>query len=260
MEIYFNELSINNLTEMTYEQIENLKGSYLGLKKEKVTSCRISVKDSNDLLKMMEKLPNRVNIKNFYYSFFKLPFESEIVDNNQEEYIRNKWKYKDIECLGPAMAWIVNSMCLSLYQEEWNKSYFGISKNDETIKIRNVSRQTHVGEHKDFFEGNNPIELLESSLDCSEKEICLRDDHGKKELMELAQKIVKCKYVEKIVNSLPFNPHDRNFIRKVKEDGLVEIVMIWTDRKYGMVIKTTGRNIRETRKIAQIIQEKYGFV
>lgn len=78
--------------------------------------------------------------------------------------------------------------------------------------------------------------------------------------MELAQKIVKCKYVEKIVNSLPFNPHDRNFIRKVKEDGLVEIVMIWTDRKYGMVIKTTGRNIRETRKIAQIIQEKYGFV
>lgn len=56
-----------------------------------------------------------------------------------------------------------------------------------------------------------------------------------------------------------YNTHEaRNFIRKVKADGLVECVMCWTDKGYGLVIKTTGRNLRETEKIAEILKEQYG--
>ncbi len=39
---------------------------------------------------------------------------------------------------------------------------------------------------------------------------------------------------------------------------LYRIVLPWTDEGYGIVVKTTGRNIRETRRIGEIINERYG--
>ena len=43
-----------------------------------------------------------------------------------------------------------------------------------------------------------------------------------------------------------------------RTNRLIEIVLPWTDEGYGIVVKTTGRNIRETRKIDEIINERYG--
>ena len=40
----------------------------------------------------------------------------------------------------------------------------------------------------------------------------------------------------------------------------IEIVLPWTDKGYGIVVKTTGRTIRETQKIAQIIEEEFGYI
>lgn len=77
---------------------------------------------------------------------------------------------------------------------------------------------------------------------------------------DFSKRLCECPYVEGIVNSLPFNSHERKFIRRVREGGLIEIVLPWTDKGYGIVVKTTGRTIRETEMIGRIIEEKYGRV
>ena len=59
---------------------------------------------------------------------------------------------------------------------------------------------------------------------------------------------------------LPYNPYEQKFIKRVRENGLIEIVLPWTDKGYGMVVKTTGRNLRETKRIAEIIEEEFGYL
>jgi len=63
--------------------------------------------------------------------------------------------------------------------------------------------------------------------------------------------------VEGVVNSLPFNPKERGFIRRIHPDGRIELVLIWTDEGFGMVVQSTGRNLRETEAIARCLKDKY---
>lgn len=78
--------------------------------------------------------------------------------------------------------------------------------------------------------------------------------------MDFSKRLIRCPYVVGVINSLPFNSHERRFIKKIREDGLLEIVLPWTDEGYGVVVKTTGRTIKETEKIGRIITEEYGGV
>ncbi len=41
---------------------------------------------------------------------------------------------------------------------------------------------------------------------------------------------------------------------------MIEIVLPWTDKGYGVVVQTTGRTMKETELIGKIIMEKYGGV
>ncbi len=68
---------------------------------------------------------------------------------------------------------------------------------------------------------------------------------------------MRCPYVEGIINSLPFNPAQVKPIKSVKADGKVEIVLTDTDKGLGLVAKTTGRNLKETRWIANYIVKEY---
>lgn len=107
---------------------------------------------------------------------------------------------------------------------------------------------------KDF-----PPHLKKSSKKPEDKEIHLRDDPGKDVLMHWAKRFVNSPYVEGIINSLPFNPRATEPVKTISDDGLIELVLTKTDKGCGMVIKTTGRNKKETEEIVKIIRERYGF-
>jgi hypothetical protein len=47
------------------------------------------------------------------------------------------------------------------------------------------------------------------------------------------------------------------FIRKVHKEGIIEIVLFKTERQYALLVKTTGRNLRETKAIAEILDGHY---
>ena len=88
----------------------------------------------------------------------------------------------------------------------------------------------------------------------------MREDHGMDKLTAFAEKLVHSPYVVEVINSLPYNPKKRRFIKEIKADGLIEIVLPWTDCGLGLVVRTTGRTKKETDRIAHILEEKYGYV
>lgn len=110
------------------------------------------------------------------------------------------------------------------------------------------------------LDGLRPVELITCSDRPEDKKIKLRDDHGKDVLKDFCDKIVYCEYVCEIVNSIPFSSNDRRFIHRIRSDGIIELVLPWTDKGYGVAVKTTGRTKRETEKIADILKERYDSV
>lgn len=89
------------------------------------------------------------------------------------------------------------------------------------------------------------------------KAINLRDDHGKDVLLAFGKKIRRSPYVTKIINSLPFNSKQINPIRRTFENGIVEFVLTWTHKGFGMCIQTTGRNLAETNSIALHLKNQF---
>lgn len=103
-----------------------------------------------------------------------------------------------------------------------------------------------------------PIELLPSNQKPEEKRVHIAGDHhGKDILRPFAQKLCRCKYIEEIISSTEFHRRERNLIHAIDDNGLIKVVMHWTDDGYGLLVKTTGRNKRETEAIAKILQEQY---
>ena len=153
----------------------------------------------------------------------------------------------------------------------WKEDFIelNISSNGKDTQIRWACLSTpFIGNHEDeifqrkndfseWLRGINPI-LLSSTKEPHEKEVCLRPDHGKKELKEHAKLLLQHEYVEGILSSLPFKPKFRNYISNITDDGLVDIVLWWEDAGYSMRVKTTGRNVAETREIAKKLKERFG--
>ncbi len=258
MEVYANELSITIDTFDKYENIVNFRDSYQRLYKYGLNSCRINSESLNQIYKVITADPQKRNLLDFIFSFLHAPFDTdEIIEQCADEYLMHEWKCNRDECVGLAYAYIMDSLALSFTRNNWD-SFVKICRDAEIIETRNVSCADHFEDHKDWFESLRDVELIKTETPADEKQIHLRDDHGKDKLLDFTKKVCSSPYVISVINSLPFNAKDKKFIRKVKADGLIECVMTWTDKGYGFVIQTTGRNLRETEKIAAIINDEYG--
>jgi len=102
------------------------------------------------------------------------------------------------------------------------------------------------------------INLVEVDTPANKKDIKLSSTHhGNDKLQAFSERIVNSPYVVEVLDSLPYNPRGNKFIRSADEDGTLEIVLYKDDRGLGLRIKTTGRNLRETLKIGEILEQKY---
>ncbi|MCA1794668.1 MAG: hypothetical protein LC660_12520 [Desulfobacteraceae bacterium] len=192
-----------------------------------------------------------------------------IDDDSEEEkrYIENCFAIlkngKSFPCYGLAAAYLYTTLGIGFASDAFWKNCDHLLEiqgdNKETATVYCVSTPAHfqTAAIEQWLESRKKIELITCPLSAHEKQISLRDDHGKDILLQFSKKIVQSPYVVRIVNSLPFNPSERKFIKRIRSNGNVEIVLIDTDMGLGLVIKTTGRNTRETKAISEIIQEKY---
>lgn len=183
----------------------------------------------------------------------------------ENQYIENTFAFKkdkiDINPFGLAVAYINSVPAIGFLSESFWKSYkYELSVNGKIEHVFCLSKSDHIieGDVISYIENKLPVTLVKSSKSFKDKpKPVLRDDHGKDTLLKFSYKLYHSDYVECVINSLPFNSACKNFIRKTYPDGKIEIVLTKTDKGLGIIIQTTGRNIRETNRIAEILEEKY---
>lgn len=204
--------------------------------------------------------------------YIKKPFSNDVLDGQMEDldayYFENIiLGIKSTNCIGLGLAHLQNTATISLDSDNfWHSDSIEIIRvyeenNDlasECHHVRNVVLSSNLStEFKEFAESILKIEMVETSLSPEEKPIRFRDDHGQDVLMAFAKRIRKSPYITQIINSIQFNRQTVRFIRRIFEDGKIEIVLHWEDDGYGMVIQTTGRNYRETEAIAVLLKNEY---
>lgn len=99
MDLFFNELSIEGKESISKDSAIALAKVYRTLLRYEITTCRIASADNCRLHKMIQGMPDFLNIRNFYFAFFRSPYESEKVEKEQNEYIEHEWLYNDKPCI-----------------------------------------------------------------------------------------------------------------------------------------------------------------
>ncbi|MGB0931492.1 MAG: hypothetical protein ACPGVB_11980 [Chitinophagales bacterium] len=192
-------------------------------------------------------------------------------DEEQEDLFINQYFFvnrdnKEIESQGLAVAYIYNTLAISFLSSDiWEEvEQVLIVKDEKKENKKEVivyqaakPEQFEIELLSNWIEELKGIELVTTNLVAEDKKIKLRDDHGKDILKAFSKKIRNSPYVLGILNSMPFNPTNDQFIKKIRDEGIIEIVLYWIDEGLGIVVKTTGRNIRETKAISDILKEKY---
>lgn len=76
-------------------------------------------------------------------------------------------------------------------------------------------------------------------------------------LKAFSDKIVRHKYVEGVVDTLPFDSTTSRFVLKSYKDGTIDIRLHWTETGCGLKVQTVGKNLKQTMRIAELLKEKY---
>ena len=74
MELYFNELSIKDKGDISYDALRDIVNIYRELLKYNIRTCRIAADDNTKLFQMIGNVPDSMNVRNFYFSFFRSPY------------------------------------------------------------------------------------------------------------------------------------------------------------------------------------------
>lgn len=258
-EVFFNELCLKDKI-LNYENWKELIQTKNVLKNVGFSVCRLSNSEHTALMNSISAL-NNPTIKNIFFQFFHTPFETKELDESEEkssDFLSKEVLYNNVSAYGFSLASYYNTFALSfLTDEKWNLSKIQAECNSESVEIHHISKQEHIKENSEWLETRGEIELITTDLEPSSKNPKFRDDHGKDELETFWKKIRTSEYIVSCINSLPFSSYNRDFIRDVYPDGRIEITLPWTDKGLGLVIQSTGRNRRETEKIAKILEEEY---
>lgn len=145
-----------------------------------------------------------------------------------------------------------NSFELSIYDQ--------ISKKSKTDNVFCIStlEQFEMEEFIHFAVYSLPLVFKQCGVPKEDKPIHLRDDHGKDDLKDFADVLLKEVYIKEVVNSLPFSSFSKDIIGKIEDDGVIELRIKDSDKGLGLVIRTTAETRREALYMAADIKKKYG--
>ena len=163
MDIYFNELSLEDRKTLEYDNVSEIAKIYKELGKHKIKSCRIDDASYISLLKLIENMPSSGNAKNFYFAFFHRPYETQEVLEREDEYYSHQYTFEGKDCYGLALGYVMDSISLSLEGQHWNDPIVVIKMDDSDAEVRHISRIEHIRWHKKWLEDQEEIVLVERS-------------------------------------------------------------------------------------------------
>ena len=205
------------------------------------------------------------DLKDFVLASIITPFIKEVDDKVEDAYIEANYFYnkngENKECAGLAAAYLYELPSISLdTSQEWQRNKLSIIVKKDGIskehQIPNVFSESCFDTKyiTSIIENLGEVVLVKSPLKPNEKDIHLANHHGKNELQSLCRKL---KHSEYVVSMRSNYYGGKSFIRKVNKNGVVEITLVNSQRKYSLQIQTTGRNYRETEAIAKKLEKKY---
>lgn len=286
--VCFNELSINPTCKSVAQAEQRVKDFALLMKEIRSHTEVTKVRYSGDLTSI--PLTEDMTVQDYcnadmhnplaivLLSMFIKPQVDEEDDESLKSYLDTTVEIsvgedQRVEADGFNAAYCQGTFCVGFASESiWESDFFDISvtSNGKTKDVRWAcisspdfysKKQEHAHRKPEFdawLREIRPVTLLKSTKLPEKKTIYLRDDHGKDKLMAHAKSLCNNPYVESILTSLPYKPQAKSYIAKIYDDGLIDIVLYWEDKGYSMRVKTTGRNITETTRIANIIKDRYG--
>jgi hypothetical protein len=212
------------------------------------------------------------NYREFLQGMISRPFISE---EYADEYLGSEFYFEDtdsgisrVKCQGLAAAHITKTMSISFKNgKAWEKPKLElvVENEGETTKhiVLNISSSGSfkIPEINAFIAEKMLEEIGDSYLPVCEtnphiKECHITDDHGKDRLAILWDILKSSPYIESAM-SHPFSPAGSQFIRDIEPNGETGIIVLSKDHPFTLRVKTTGRCYPETRRIAEILQEKY---
>jgi len=207
------------------------------------------------------------NQKDQLFTFIIPPFIKEEDEEIFEEFIDLEFYFENNDipktsCIGLAAAYLYGTLSISLASSPtWCNHKLlliiemaGFTRTEEVFNVYDRSSFQEL-ELVNFVENLGELDLVKTTIDPEDKRITLfGDHHGKPELEALCGKLKRNDYVEEMRST---NYGGSKFIRKVQEDGVVEIVVMKADSRFALWVQTTGRNYRETKAIADMLRERY---
>lgn len=89
--------------------------------------------------------------------------------------------------------------------------------------------------------------------------IQLPSHHSLHHCREHAKLLIQDDYVEQILDSLPFVDR-REYIHHTYSDGIIHVRMFWERGGYGLKIATSGKDLVQTKWIANHLAKRYGHM
>ncbi|WP_026755763.1 hypothetical protein [Sediminibacter sp. Hel_I_10] len=279
MEMLFNELSVEPLSGDIYEANKKMelfartvgearKRNFRNIRSYHDTN-NIKLADDYSLYDWLHKKEVPELYRNFIYGMIIRPFINEEDEEVEEHYITSNYYFESIdpsvpktETVGLAAAYLYETLSISLSSMFlWDEVTLPIIiESDEdgglVQNVFNVSRRESFEQPviSEFVEKLGVVEIIETDIEPGEKKIHFSDHHGKDELRAFADKLKLSPYVVEMRGT---NWGGKKFIRKIYKDGTLEIVLTNSSRSYALWVQTTGRNMRETNAIAEILTTKY---
>jgi hypothetical protein len=276
MKLFFNELSCEPVADSKYSAIERMTAfaktvSIARQKGFRNIQCDYPV--NTIMLAQQYSLVDWLNdstvsreYRDFMYGVIVPPYIDED-DPEFEQYVYSIVTFENAEynipktgCIGLASAYLYNLPAISILSIPLWKQHIlpvTIEKDGNTFSenVYNISscESFNISDITDFIDSIGELRLVSTNLKPEDKAIHLAAHHGKAELQELCERLKHNPYVEEMRST---DWGGNRFIRKIYGNN-IEIVMHKTQRKYALLVKTTGRNRRETQEIAKIIEEKF---
>lgn len=278
MNLFFNELSIHPISDNKYTARNKMKPFIQGviLSKSKgfgniisdLYPHEIELAPDYSLKSWFIDKDVPLDLKNYLFGIITPPYIDEDDETIFSQYIDCQYQFEDSEnnfpktpCIGLAAAYLYESLTISLSSASfWEKVKLSLlietEKESNTYNVFNIFGRESFEDSDllEFIENLGEVELLEAEILPSEKDIRLADHHGKKELSEFCKRIKESPFVVAMRST---NWGGKRFIRNIESSGIIEIVLVNSERQYALHVQTTGRNYRETKAIAEIITERY---
>lgn len=278
MELLFNELSIQPLAPDNYTANDRMKifSEAVGEARKKgfrnirshYFANQIELSPNYTLYDWLNSKEVSEIYRNFLYGMIIPPFIREGDEAIESEYVNANYFFEDTEskiakteCIGLASAYLYEMPSVSFTSHPvWQKRILqiiiesvGESRKEEVF---NITTKTSFddGEIAAFVESLVEITLDETTIAPDDKKYHISSHHGEKELKDFWGKLKRSPYVVEMRST---NWGGKRFIRNIGKTGVLEIVLVDTEKQYAMWIQTTGKNLRETKAIAEILQAEF---